>query len=154
MKIIRLYHISTSPTGKLFILDENPQLQCFIQYAKHVPLKKLNMEQYFKSVNRDYRDYTKIAYGPVFGMDDPRNGYLFENNTNGELIVANEQDIITSTNQGNVLYADLVKSVQIDNDRIQNAIVTDYTVLDQISEVEQRILLDEWEPGISFLLVE
>jgi hypothetical protein len=112
------------------------------------------MEQYFKSVNRDYRDYTKIAYGPVFGMDDPRNGYLFENNTNGELIVANEQDIITSTNQGNVLYADLVKSVQIDNDRIQNAIVTDYTVLDQISEVEQRILLDEWEPGISFLLVE
>ena len=59
MGIIRLFTITTNNIGAQFILKEYPELQLYGSLARRQDIKRLNMEQYFRGVKRDNKDYTK-----------------------------------------------------------------------------------------------
>lgn len=159
MKTIKLYSVTTQQHGPQFILSERPELNVFSSYAKNTSIKKLNMEQYFRGIDKNLMDYTKILYGPVYGMDDTRNGFIYEHNISGELLVVDEAEIPQTYKQERVIYADL-DGIHKTIDNIPSGIITDYGEMLSISNMltdpttYNDLIRDEWKPNISFLLID
>ena len=155
MKTIRLYIITSGNIGKEFILNDYPELRLYQEYSKRKEIKRLNVEQYFRGIGRDYKDYIKLAYGPVFGMDDPRNGFLYEHQGTGESIVVDENDIPITYEVCDVLMADLNGICKVDED-IPKGIITSYQAMISLNNTQHYndLIRDEWIPNKSFLMVE
>lgn len=160
MGIIRLFTITTNNIGAQFILKEYPELQLYGSLARRQDIKRLNMEQYFRGVKRDYKDYTKLVYGPVFGEQDRRNGFLFEHNKTEEVIIVDENDIPVTYETGDVLMADVAGIVKTDTNNIDRRMITSYddmiNLSSKISDPEQYndLIRDSWIPNRSFLTIE
>ena len=159
MGTIKLYVVTGANVGTQFILRDHPALDRFAGVSKKVNIKRLNMEQYFRGVNRDYRDHTKVMYGPVFGMDDPRNGFIYEH-TNGELIVVDENDIPITYETCDVIMGDLSGILQADTTMIPKEIITDYNAMDALQDMiansarYNEMIRSEWVPDKSFLVID
>ena len=156
---IRLYTISTNNIGTQFILKEYPELQLYNMYSKRQEIKRLNIEQYFRGINKDYKDYVKMLYGPVFGMEDPRNGFAYEHNTTGEVLLVDANDIPITYETCDVLYGDLAGLFKTDT-LLQNGIITDHHEMTRLSDMVENaiayndLIRDEWVPSKSFLIIE
>jgi hypothetical protein len=158
MGTIRLYNIHQGNIGTQFILKDYPELQLFNNYAKRTEIKRLNVEQYFRGVGRNYMDYQKLVYGPVFGMDDARNGFLYEHNTTGELIIVDETDIPITYEVCDVLMGYL--SGIYKDDIISKGIITSHNEMISLSNKVTNqtsyndLIRDEWIPNKSFIIIE
>ena len=155
MRTIRLYSITSETVGQDFNLNDYPELRLYQEYSQRKEIKRLNIEQYFRGVGRDYKDYTKLIYGPVFGMDDPRNGFIYEHQVSEELVIVDEEDIPITYEACDVLKADLNGLCKVDID-IPNGIITSYQEMLALCNKQHYIDLirDEWIPNRSFLIVE
>ena len=160
MKLIRLFTISTTQLGTQFILKDYPGLELYANYAKRTDIKRLNMDQYFRGLNKDYKQYTKLIYGPVFGMEDPRNGFIYEHTSSGDLIVVDEKDIPITYEVSDVLMADLGGMVKVDTDKVKVGLMTSYYEMAAISNLltdptnYNDLIRDEWVLNKSFLIIE
>lgn len=159
MGVIRLYVVGQN-IGTQFILREYPELNVFSSYVRHKDIKRLNMEQYFRGVNRNLMEYTKVVYGPVFGQEDPRNGFIFEHNESGELIVVDENDIPITYETADVLIGDLSGIFRTDSIENNRRVITSHTdMISQSNHVSNpalynQLIRDEWIPDKSFLVIE
>ena len=155
MKTIRLYTITSGNISKDFILNDYPELRLYQEYGVRKEIKRLNMAQYFRGVGRDYKDYNKMIHGPVFGMDDPRNGFIYEHQTSGELIIVDENDIPITYETCEVLKAELNGLCKIDAD-IPKGIITSHQAMLELnnSQPYNDLIRDEWILNKSFLYVE
>lgn len=161
MATIRLFTLTNNKSGTQFIVKDYPGLDVFINYIQKKDIKRINVEQYFRGIKRDYKDHVKMVYGPVFGMDDVRNGFIYEHKTTGELLRADENDIPTTYESCNVVYGDLAGIFGTGTDvKIKHGIVTEYKDMAQIhhivadQEEYTRQIRDEWIPDKSFLVID
>ena len=158
MGTIKLYHVTNSKYSTQFIVEDYPGLNTFS--TKNVQVKRLNMERYFKGMNKNYLDYVKIMYGPVFGMDDVRNGFIYEDKHTEEMIRVPEEDIPVTYAMCDVIMADLMSIVNTDTTLIQKGIVTSYEVLNNLLDkaIDKELFISEikdmWILDRSFLLIE
>lgn len=158
MATIRLFTLTTGANGTQFILKDYPGLETFMNYIQKKDIKRINVDQYFRGIKRDYRDHVKMVYGPVFGMDDPRNGFIYEHKTSGELLRVDEADIPTTYESCNVIYGDLAGIFRTDVN-VKHGIVTEYKDMTHISSMVNdqeytRQIRDEWIPDKSFLVID
>lgn len=143
-----------------FILKDHPGLEPLRDFAQKKDIKRLNMEQYFHGIGRDYKDHVKMVYGPVFGMEDPRNGFIYEHNTTGELLRVDENDIPSTYESCLVIYGDLAGILRTNTSNMIKGVVTSYDDMDRIQNQitdgapYTTIIRDEWIPDKSFLIVE
>lgn len=159
MGVIKLYIVGGN-TGTQFILREYPELNVFGSYITRKDIKRANMDQYFRGVNRNLMEYTKVVYGPVFGQDDPRNGFIFEHKESGELIVVDENDIPVTYETAQVLIGELSGICQTDSIENNRRVITSHN--DMISQGNRvsnlarynELIRDEWIPNKSFLIIE
>ena len=160
MRTIRLFVIGTAQIGTQFILKDYPDLQLYRNYAKRTDIKRLNMEQYFRGLSKDYKDYVKLIYGPVFGFDDPRNGFIYEHVSTGELIVVDENDIPITYEVSDVIMGDLCGMIKVDDNNIKPRVITSYYEMAAISDTLPNpenyndLIRDEWVMNKSFLIIE
>ena len=160
MGTIRLYILTDSKLGKQFTLKEYPELEVFRSSARRMDLKRINLEQYFKGIHQDYKQYTKLAYGPVFGEQDPRNGFLFEHNTTEDIIAIDENDIPSTYESCDVITGDLYGRLQTDTRNVRKGVVSDYNTMCDIQtrligdNEYNSLIRDEWIPDRSFLLID
>ena len=160
MGIIRLFTITTNNIGSQFILKEYPELRLYESLARRQDIKHLNIEQYFRGVKRNYKDYTKLVYGPVYGEQDRRNGFIYEHNTSGEMIIVDENDIPVTHETGDVLMADVAGIVKTDTNNIDRRVITSYNDMinlsSKLSDPEQYndLIRDSWILNKSFLTID
>lgn len=161
MGTIRLFTLSNNTSSTRFILKDHPGLEHFRDFAQKKDVKRLNIEQYFHGLGRDYKDHIKMVYGPVFGMDDARNGFIYEHKTTGELLRVDENDIPTTYEPCLVIYGDLAGILKTDTTNIRKeSVITSYDEMDRIQNqiVDHNryttIIRDEWIPDKSFLVIE
>ena len=161
MGTIRLYHISNTTVARQFILREYPQLEVFNQYAKRSDVKRLNVERYFAGIKKKYTDYKKMLYGPIFGTQDPRNGFIYENvNDPDDILLVPEEDIPITYETCMVLSGDLGGILQTDTTRIKDKIIVSYDLMDAMQELVpdsglyMHRIREEWELDKSFLIIE
>lgn len=157
MGTIKVFNISAAAVSTRFIVKDHPELQLFNQYAQSKDIKRLNVQQYFHGLGRNYNDYTKVIYGPVFGMEDPRNGFIYEHNSNGELIIVDENDIPVTFEKCEVIMADLSGIVKADTSLLRKGVVTDYNVMCDIGAaipLYTTQIRDNWIPDKSFLVID
>jgi len=157
---IRLFTINTNLQGTQFILKDYPDLQLFDQYAKRKEIKRLNIEDYFRGINKDYKDYIKIMYGPVYGVDDPRNGFVYEHSKSGELLMVDENDIPVTYEACDIIMATLDGIVQTDTNGIQaKKVITEHGEMISIAgktsnpTLYNELIRDEWIINKSFLTI-
>lgn len=159
MGTIRLFIVDTK-VGTQFILKDYPELQVFDSYSKRKDIKRLNIEQYFKGVDRNYLDYIKVVYGPVFGMDDRRNGFIYEHKESGELIVVDEDDVPITYETCDIIMGDLDGMIKTDTDNIKKGVVTSYNDMIAIANkitnntTYTELIRDQWIPNKSFLIID
>ena len=160
MGIIQLFTLSQSASSQRFILKDYPGLESLKDFAQKKEVKRLNIEQYFRGIGRDYNDYVKAMYGPVFGMDDARNGFIYEHTTSDELLRVDENDIPTTYEPCLVITADLGGILKTDTTKIRKGVVSSYDQMDKIQNqiIDEApyntIIRDEWIPDKSFLIIE
>lgn len=158
MAIIRLFTISTNNIGTQFILKDYPELRLYESYAIRKEIKRLNIEQFFRGIHKDYKQYKKIIYGPVYGDHDPRNGFIYEHDS-GELLVVDENDIPNTYETCNTLMCDLSGLFRTDID-IPKCIITSHNEMAALSDkvnnptIYNDLIRDEWIPNKSFLIIE
>lgn len=158
MGSVKLYYISKSQYSTQFIISDYPGLEIF--QSKQTEVKRLNVERYFKGINKDYKDYNKIIYGPVFGTDDPRNGFIYEHKQTEEMIIINEDDIPVTYAMCDTISGDLISNVSTDTNNLPKGVITDYTVMtdlqNKISNKELFVseIKDMWILDRSFLIIE
>jgi hypothetical protein len=159
MRTIRLYIITANEHGKQFIINDYPELRLFESYSKRIEIKRLNIDQYFRGLHKKYNDHTKLIYGPVFGMNDPRNGFIYEHNNTGELVIADENDIPVTYEVCNVIMGDLEGIYKSDTD-ISKGIITSHNQMISLSnkvsnpQLYNQLIRDEWVVDKSFLIID
>lgn len=160
MKTVKLYTIYNAPIGSQFIVKEHPELQVFKQFITSKEIKRLNIEQYFKDIKKNYLEYVKVLYGPVFGFDDPRNGFMYEHFSTGEILLVDEKDIPQTMEICDVITAELTGMVKLNVDPILKTVVTSYSDMVTLSTSATNItsynelIRDEWILDRSFLIIE
>ena len=160
MGLITLFKVTDTNMGIQFVLKDYPSLDCFKRYVKRKEVKRLSIEQYFHSIKKDYKEYTKLIYGPVFGMEDPRNGFVYEHNTTGELIRIDETDIPTTNEMAKVINGDVISTMKANTSKLVKGIITDYKVMDKLHDemsdgnMYNQLIRDDWMDGETFLMVE
>lgn len=160
MGTIKLYNYTTSKVGTQFLIKEHPGLESFISKGRTVSVKKVNVERYFTGLGLNYLDYTKIAYGPVFGMDDPRNGFIYEHNSTGDLIRVGEDELPVYYEQSIAIMGDLVSILKTDTTTIPKEAICDaagmINLQDKLTNQDEyvRLIRNEWQPDESFLIIE
>jgi hypothetical protein len=160
MGTIKLYKVTESNVGVQLPIKDYPGLSVFKHKSKRVSLNKVNVDKYFTGLGLELINYTKIAYGPVFGVDDPRNGFIYEHNTTGELVRVDEKDLPTYHEQASVVMGDLISILKTDTKDIQKGVVTDSSTMIKIQEMVNNKdkyadqIRGEWQPNMSFLIIE
>ena len=159
MATIRLFNINKNNTGVEFIIKDYPELRLFESYATRKQIKRVNVEQYFRGVNRNYLDYNKVIYGPVFGMDDKRNGFIYEHKTTEELLLVDEADIPATYETCSVITGYLLGICTTDPISYDKHVVTSYGDMTQLSTLVSNPVLynslirDEWISNESFIII-
>jgi transcription antitermination factor NusA-like protein len=160
MKAIKIFTVGIKDIGTQFILTDHPELKEFEIYSKHTEIKRINVEQYFHKLHKDYKDYVKLMYGPVFGMSDSRNGFIYEHIKTEEILIIDENELPITYITTNVIYADQVGKYKDDNNKIKPGIITSYkemvALVNSVSNpaLYNDLIKDEWIPDKSFLIIE
>lgn len=155
MKTVRLYTITQHNIGKDFPLVDYPELRCYENYSKRKDIKRINVEQYFRGIGKDYKDYIKLAYGPVFGMTDSRNGFLYENKNTEEILIVDENDIPITYATCDVIRADLDGICKVDTNTSATVITTHKEMIELSNDpIYNDLIRDQWVLDKSFLLID
>jgi len=159
MRTLQLYQLSDKGDSTVFMLDEYPELEYFTTVSTIADLQLLSFDRYFKTIQRNIDDYTKLMYGPIYGEHDTRNGFLFEHKQTGELIMVNDQDIPSVYEKKRVINATYICSVKTDSKDITEGIIVKW---DDVLRLSKKVkdtsdisdmILSEWVESKSFLRV-
>ena len=157
-----LYKTTNSKMGQIFKLSEYPQLEEFDK-LRHKTIKNnyKSFEKYFEKTNENFNDYTIIGYGPIYGPDDPTDGYVLSNNKTEELISVPDTDIPLITKNEDCLFADTIGYLST-TQKIKPGI---YTELNDVENIKSEFFennqtkfnlefIDDWVDGRTFLLIK
>jgi hypothetical protein len=159
MKTIKLLEPVKINNRIELLVKDHPELKQFQSYIRKTMRTQYKMEQYFKSISKNLNDYIKIAYGPVFGLDDPRNGFIFGHKDTEEMIRIDEIEIPSSKIECEILGCNLI-SILNTTSNIKPGIITTYEDMDKLQNQMEKpeeyidLIRDEWINNKTFLLIE
>jgi len=148
--------------GQKFMINEHPKLKdSFKDYFQKVTNKYVSLEKYFEKIGENLEDYIILAHGPIFGIEDPRDGYIMSNIKTDELISVPDEDIPIITKVDDCLFADTIGYLKTQT-KIESGIYTDLRNIEKIREEyflnnKDRFnieFVNDWEPSKTFLLIK